>query len=56
MTSDQVVEALMDAGVVTLPGHCFGEHGEGYIRLCYATSRANIQIALDRIQKVLGTK
>ncbi len=56
MSSDQVVEKLMDAGVVTLPGHCFGEYGEGYIRLCYATSRANIQIALDRIEKALGTK
>ena len=56
MTSDQLVERLMDAGVVTLPGHCFGEHGDGYIRLCYATSRENIQIALDRIEKVLGKK
>lgn len=56
LTSDQVVEKLMDAGVVTLPGHCFGEHGDGYLRLCYATSRANIQIALDRIEKALGTK
>jgi aspartate aminotransferase len=56
MTSDQVVEKLIDAGVVALPGHCFGNHGEGYIRLCYATSRDNIHIALDRIKQVLGSK
>jgi aspartate/methionine/tyrosine aminotransferase len=55
-TSDQIVEILMDAGVVTLPGHCFGEHGDGYIRLCYATSRENIQEGLNRIYKALGTK
>jgi aspartate aminotransferase len=56
MTSDQVVEKLLQAGVVALPGHCFGEYGEGYIRLCYATSRENIQEALHRIQKALGLK
>jgi len=56
MTSDQVVEKLLDAGVVALPGHCFGEHGEGYIRLVYATSRENIQEGLKRIEKALGSK
>jgi aspartate/methionine/tyrosine aminotransferase len=56
LSSDQVVEKLMAAGVVTLPGHCFGEHGEDYIRLCYATSRKNIQEGLNRIYKALGTK
>ena len=55
-TSDQIVEILLDAGVVTLPGHCFGEHGEGYLRMVYANSRENIQTALDRMQKALGTK
>ena len=51
LTSDEVCEQLMDAGVVTLPGNCFGEYGEGYIRLCYATSQINIQEALSRIEK-----
>ena len=55
-TSDQIVEILLNAGVVTLPGHCFGEHGEGYLRMVYANSRENIQTALDRMQKALGTK
>jgi aspartate/methionine/tyrosine aminotransferase len=56
LCSDQVVDKLLQAGVVTLPGHCFGEYGEGYIRLCYATSRENIQEGLHRIQKALGSK
>ena len=49
LTSDQVFEGLLEAGVVSCPGTCFGVHGEGYIRLCYATSRANIELALERI-------
>ena len=52
LTSDQVVEQLMEAGVVSLPGHCFGEYGEGYIRLCYANSRENIKEAINRIKAV----
>lgn len=56
LTSDEVVEKLLQGGVVTLPGHCFGDYGEGYIRLCYATSKENIQEGLHRIQKVLGLK
>ena len=51
LTSDEVCEQLMNAGVVTLPGNCFGERGEGYLRLCYATSRENISLALRRIEQ-----
>lgn len=56
LTSDEVCEQLMDAGVVTLPGNCFGEYGEGYIRLCYATSKINIQEALARIERWARTR
>ena len=51
LTSEEVFEGLLEAGVVSCPGNCFGEHGEGYIRLCYATSRDNIRLALERINK-----
>jgi len=51
LTSEEVFEGLLDAGVVSCPGNCFGEYGEGYIRLCYATSRDNIRLALDRINE-----
>ena len=53
LTSDEVIDRLLSAGVVALPGHCFGGYGEGYIRICYANSRANIAEALTRISKAL---
>jgi len=40
---------LNEAGVAVLAGTDFGEYGEGYIRLSYATSTDNIKKALDRI-------
>jgi aspartate/methionine/tyrosine aminotransferase len=51
LTSEDVCEQLLEAGVVTLPGTCFGDHGTGYLRLCYAQSKANILEALERIHK-----
>lgn len=51
LTSEEVFEGLLNAGVVSCPGNCFGEHGEGYIRLCYANSKENIKLALQRIEK-----
>ena len=48
----EVSEQLMDkAGVVTLPGSCFGEYGSNNIRLCYANSRRNICDALVAINE-----
>ncbi len=40
---------LVEAGVATLAGTCFGDAGEGYLRLSYANSLANIESALERI-------
>jgi aspartate aminotransferase len=40
---------LDEAGVAVLAGTDFGSNGEGYLRLCYATSRENIDLALERI-------
>jgi aspartate aminotransferase len=44
---------LNEAGVATLAGSSFGSCGEGYLRLSYATSIENLEIALERIQSVL---
>ena len=44
---------LNDAGVAALSGTSFGAYGEGFIRLSYANSIANIQKALDRIASAL---
>jgi len=41
------VEAVIDRGLVVVPGEAFGEGGEGYARLSYATS-------LDEIEDALG--
>jgi aspartate/methionine/tyrosine aminotransferase len=52
LTDVEVCEQLMDkAGVVTVPGSCFGEHGIGHIRLCYATDRNSIMSAVKRIKQ-----
>jgi aspartate/methionine/tyrosine aminotransferase len=40
---------LHEAGVALLPGTAFGAGGEGYLRLSYATSLEQIEIALDRL-------
>jgi aspartate/methionine/tyrosine aminotransferase len=41
---------LEEAGVGTLSGTAFGRHGEGYIRLSYANSIANLEEALRRMK------
>jgi len=45
---------LSEAGVATLAGTDFGEYGEGYLRLSYATSQDNIKKALERINTALS--
>src|SRR5262245_28982035 len=53
--SAQVAEALLnEAGVAVLGGTAFGEYGEGYLRLSYANSEANLRRALERMAPVLG--
>jgi aspartate/methionine/tyrosine aminotransferase len=44
---------LEEAGVAVLWGTAFGEYGEGYLRLSYANSEANLRKALDRMRPVL---
>jgi aspartate/methionine/tyrosine aminotransferase len=52
-TSAEVAERLLnDAGVATLSGAAFGAHGEGYLRLSYASSEANLRLALERMRPV----
>jgi aspartate/methionine/tyrosine aminotransferase len=46
---------LADAGVACLPGTAFGAHGEGYLRLSYATTVDNLGRALARIERVTAT-
>jgi aspartate aminotransferase len=45
---------LEEAGVAVLPGTDFGDNGEGYLRLCYATSPENIDCAIARLIAILS--
>ena len=45
---------LREAGVAALAGTAFGRHGEGFLRLSYANSVANIEAALDAIKFLLS--
>ena len=44
---------LEKTGVAVVPGSAFG--AEGYFRISFATSMKNLEMALERIQKALGT-
>ncbi len=49
-TSEEFADAMLEkAGVALLPGSNFGDQGEGFIRICYASSRENITAAVERI-------
>ena len=53
--STEIARHLLDeGGVAVLPGTDFGRFGEGYLRLCYATSLTKIDLALERIAQVLS--
>ena len=45
---------LAEAGVATLAGTAFGPWGEGFLRLSYANSVANIEAALDAVKFLLA--
>jgi aspartate aminotransferase len=47
---------LEEAGVAIIGGPDFGVLGEGYVRLSYANSTANIVKALDRMSEFLATR
>jgi aspartate/methionine/tyrosine aminotransferase len=48
-SADVADRLLNEAGVATLAGTCFGAAGEGYLRLSYANSLANLDKAVSRI-------
>lgn len=54
MSAQQAADLFLEkAGVATLPGTAFGQYGEGYLRLCYANSLENIQLALEKMGEVI---
>jgi len=52
MSSEEFAERLlMEERVAVVPGSAFGQCGEGFVRCCYATSLANIEEALNRMER-----
>jgi aspartate aminotransferase len=52
-TSAEVADRLLqEAGVAVLSGAAFGAHGEGYLRISYANSEANLAKALERMRPI----
>jgi len=53
MSSEEFsMQVLEKAKVVVVPGTAFGKHGEGYVRISYATSREKLANALSRIKSM----
>ena len=56
MTSEEFAMKLLEQEqVVVVPGDAFGDFGEGYIRISFATSMENIKRGMDRIESFLVT-
>ena len=54
-TSESFAHLMLEkAKVALLPGTNFGEYGQGYVRLCYATSEDRIIEGIRRMKNVLG--
>lgn len=50
LSSEEFADVMLEkANVALLPGSNFGSQGEGFVRMVYASSEANIQMALERI-------
>ena len=54
-TAKQLETALLErAGVATIAGTSFGNHGEGYLRISYANALPNLHSGLERIGRLLS--
>ncbi|MCX7840265.1 MAG: aminotransferase class I/II-fold pyridoxal phosphate-dependent enzyme, partial [Anaerolineae bacterium] len=52
LSSDQFCEKLLrEEHVAVIPGNALCACGKGFVRVCYAASRANIEEALTRIER-----
>jgi aminotransferase len=51
MTSETFAWTLLEEEkVAVVPGPAFGQGGEGYVRICYATAQEQIEEALERME------
>jgi aspartate/methionine/tyrosine aminotransferase len=55
MDSAELADYILDtAGVAMIPGTPFGERGEGFLRISYATSQAECEEGITRIAEVMN--
>lgn len=55
LTSKEFAMRLVEEeDVAVVPGDAFGASGQGCVRACYATSREQLEIALERIERFVG--
>jgi aminotransferase len=53
-TSEEITGYLLDeAKIAVVPGSVFGNYGEGYIRISYANSYGNLEIAMSNMNDAL---
>lgn len=54
LTSDEFAEELLkEEKVAVVPGTAFGDSGEGFVRMSYATSLENLKSAADKIESFI---
>jgi aspartate/methionine/tyrosine aminotransferase len=51
--SVRVTEALLEHGVITVPGAAFGREGEGYLRVSYCAEQATLTEGVRRMRNAL---
>jgi aminotransferase len=49
-------ELAHEARVALIPGSSFGPGGEGYVRISYAASMADLKTAVERISQYVASK
>ncbi|RXT07173.1 aminotransferase A [Ammoniphilus sp. CFH 90114] len=54
-STEFATQMLQDARVATVPGSAFSNFGEGYIRISYACSLENLQLAMDRMESFVSS-
>jgi len=57
MSSKEFAKFVLEkAGVAVVPGSCFGDNGEGYVRICYARSEDIIEEACAAMKAALTNR
>ncbi len=56
LSSKQFATQLLEAeNVAAVPGDAFGEAGEGFLRCCYATSFDELKVAMNNMERFVGS-